>query len=177
VGKAMILNWKQYLNDVDDSHTMTTDKKHIAMLCDIVENKEYSILELGSYLGISTAALALASPKSSIIAVDLCDHIPNSYRINYWDNLGIKNIKAVQQYAQAFLINTNSNFDFIFHDAVHGNRAINEYLLCSEKTKILAIHDFEHLSVEYQNKISGLFSNTIIDTDTKNRQLFIGLKE
>lgn len=171
-----MLSYIDYLKTVDASHPMTTDVKHIKMLCDLVVNKNYNVLELGSYLGISAAAIALASPQSSIISVDLSDRIPVSQRNTYWKSLGITNITGISDSAMNF-IKRSATYDFIFHDAIHGNSAMFEYLLCAQKTNILGIHDFEQLNEENRNTLKNLFAKTLVDFDNKGRCLFIGFKE
>lgn len=170
------MNWLDFVNNIDDSHQMTTDKNHIKKLCELVYSFNYKILELGSHAGISTAALALASPTSTIDSVDLCDTIPEYVRVDYWKSLDINNIKPFSCSADMFLQNNTNYYDFIFHDAVHGYRAMNEYITCSNKCDILAIHDFEQLSNSDQQIIVSQFKYHILDTDHKNRMLFIGFK-
>jgi predicted O-methyltransferase YrrM len=46
------------------------------------------ILELGSHAGISTAALAIAAPESTVVSVDLCDTVCEDDRLAYWQLLG-----------------------------------------------------------------------------------------
>ena len=60
------MTWNEYLATIDASHPMTTAPKHIAELCEIVAGKDWRILELGSHAGLSTAALAIAAPESTI---------------------------------------------------------------------------------------------------------------
>lgn len=169
-------NWIEYIDSIDDSHQMTTDKNHIKYLCEIIVNKSYNVLELGSYLGISTAGLALSSPESKIYSVDLSDHIPEQYRKMYWDSLGIKNISAFSCSSSEFLMKNDKHYDFIFHDTIHGSQAMNEYLHCVHICDILAIHDFEQISDCEQQKIITNFNSHIINLDKKNRALFIGWK-
>jgi predicted O-methyltransferase YrrM len=171
------MNWNKYVKNIDDSHQMTTDKKHIHKLCDLVNGYSYKILELGSHAGISTAALALASPNSTVDSVDLCDTIPQHARVSYWNSLGIKNITPFACSAEQFLNQTNTYYDFIFHDAVHGSKAMNEYIQCSNICNILAIHDFEQLSKLEQDIVSTKFKSHLIDIDLKGRMLFIGFKQ
>lgn len=168
------MNWIDYVDNIDDSHQMTTDKNHIKKLCDLVHGHSYNILELGSHAGISTAGLALASPESSIDSVDLCDTIPERCRVEYWSSLGIKNITPFACSAQQFLDHNTKHYDFIFHDAMHGSRAMHEYLVCANISDILAIHDFEQLAQNEMDYIINHFKYHILDSDFKNRILFIG---
>lgn len=171
------MNWIDYVNQIDDSHRMTTDKEHIRKLCELVVGFKYKILELGSHAGISTAGLALASPNSSIDSVDLCDTIPETTRISFWKSLGINNITPFGCSALSFLQTNTNHYDFIFHDAMHGSQALNEYMLCSRLCDILAIHDFEQLSNLEQDQVSSQFKYHLLDSDSKGRVLFIGWKK
>jgi hypothetical protein len=67
-------------------------------------------------------------------------------------------------------------FDFIFHDAVHGPTAFFEYLGCAEIASGLAIHDYELLPAEMQAAVAAKFSHTTTDADSKGRVLFMGWK-
>ena len=174
-----MINYNLYLDQVDDSHQMTTHKDHIRKICDVVQNSKMNILELGSHAGISTAALALAAPESKITSVDLSDTIPEQNRVKYWESLGIANITPVSCDAGWFLrsLKSNEKYNLIFHDAMHGPGVMPEYLMCAEKSDILAIHDFEQLRENQQEELANLFQEYIIDQDIKNRVLFIGFKK
>lgn len=171
------MDWIDYVNEIDDSHQMTTDKKHIKILCEMVSDKNYSIVEFGSHAGISTAALALSSPKSTIKSVDLCDSIPENFRTRYWSSLGITNIMPIPCSTIDFLNRNKSYYDFIFHDAVHGMRAMKEYLMCCNICHTLAIHDFEKLPPSSQEIIISKFNNHILDHDKLGRFLFVGFNK
>jgi hypothetical protein len=169
--------WREFVDFLDDSHPMTTDKRHIGMLCEAVEGQEWRILELGSHAGLSTAAMALAAPGSTITAVDLCDTVSEAMRTTYWSTLGLTNIEPVAASAADFLSSClPRQFDFVFHDAVHGPAAFFEYLGCAEITSGLAIHDYEQLPAEMQAAIVAKFSTTTTNADGKGRVLFMGWK-
>jgi predicted O-methyltransferase YrrM len=143
------MTWNDYLATVDCSHQMTTAREHIAELCEIVQNKQLRVLELGSHAGISTAAMAIAAPESTIVSVDLCDTVPQANRVAYWESVGAANIQPVADDAERFLRDSQlhlEEWDVIFHDAAHGDGVMHEYLTAAGITKILAIHDFELLS-------------------------------
>jgi hypothetical protein len=125
----------------------------------------------------SAAAMAWAAPGSTITAVDLCDTVSEAMRATYWATLGITNIKPVAASAGEFLSSClPGQFDFIFHDAVHGQAAFFEYMGFAEITSGLAIHDYEQLPDEMQQAISAKFSTTATDADGKGRVLFVGWK-
>jgi predicted O-methyltransferase YrrM len=171
------MTWVEYLATIDASHPMTTAPKHIAELCEIVAGKDWRILELGSHAGLSTAALAIAAPESTIVSVDLCDTIPQETREEYWRLLGIENIQPVCDDAKRFLWESSLHleaWDLIFHDAVHGEAALNEYLTAAAMTDILAIHDFEQLGSTSQAAVKSRFFFTTETTDDRGRTLFVG---
>jgi predicted O-methyltransferase YrrM len=156
---------------------MTTAPKHIAELCEIVAGKDWRILELGSHAGLSTAALAIAAPESTIVSVELCDTIPQETREEYWRLLGIENIQPVQDDAARFLWESMHHleaWDLIFHDAVHGESALNEYLTAAAMTDILAIHDFEQLGSTSRREVRSRFYFYSESADEKGRTLFVG---
>lgn len=170
-------DWREFVDSIDDSHPMTTDRRHIRMLCEAVKGLSWRILELGSHAGLSTAAMALAAPASTITAVDLCDTVGEAMRTTYWATLGITNIKPVAGSAGDFLSSClPGQFDFVFHDAVHGPAAFFEYLGCAEIASGLAIHDFEQLPPEMQQAVTAKFSHTATDADGRGRVLFMGWK-
>ena len=156
---------------------MTTDPKHIAMLCGIVEGMEYRILEFGSHAGISAAAMALAAPLSQVVAVDLCDTVPEAARVAYWQSLEIANVVPVAAATVTYLEQCPpGEFEVVFHDAVHGVAAFLEYLGCAEIAKVVAIHDFEQLPEDMQSAVSAKFQWTTKDADSKGRVLFVGYR-
>lgn len=171
------MSWHDFVDSIDDSHPMTTDRRHIRMLCEAVKGQAWRILELGSHAGLSAAAMALAAPRGTITAVDLCDTVAEAMRTVYWASLGITNIQPVAGSAGDFLATcTRGQFDFIFHDAVHGPAAFFEYMGCAEIAGGMAIHDFEQLPAEMQAAVAAKFSHSATDSDLKGRVLFMGWK-
>lgn len=174
------MTYHEYLSSIDDSHQMTTAREHIAQLCEIVAGKEWRILELGSHAGISTAALAIAAPESTVVSVDLCDTVCEADRVAYWSLLGIENIQPVEDDAGRFLRQCQLGlepWDFIFHDAAHGDAVLPEYLTAAGMCDVLAIHDWEQLSDASQNAIRSRFK-AVLEThrDSRGRQMFVGFK-
>jgi predicted O-methyltransferase YrrM len=171
------MTWQDYLASIDDSHQMTTAREHIAELCRLVEGRELRILELGSHAGISTAALAIAAPESTIVSVDLCDTIPEETRVEYWSLLGIENIQPVRDDAGRFLRQSQlglDDWDLIFHDAVHGEAAWHEYLTASGICRMLAIHDWEQLGETSRESVRSRFAGWQESMDDRGRFLFLG---
>ena len=173
------MTYDEYLRGVDCSHQMTTAPEHIAALCEVVAGKNWEVLELGSHAGISTAALALAAPESNVVSVDLCDTIPEVVRVKYWSTLGIANIKPVSGDAWEFLRwcqKKSIAWDFVFHDAAHGDGVLHEYTLAASMTRVLVIHDWEQLSPSSRAAVSQRFREWTATPDTQGRELFIGRK-
>lgn len=173
------MTWEAFLASIDDSHQMTTAREHIADLCRIVHGQDWRILELGSHAGLSTAALAIAAPQSTVVSVDLCDTVPESHRVAYWDTIGLENIQPVQADAGRFLRDCQLGlepWDVIFHDAVHGEAALPEYMTAAGMCSILAIHDFEQLRPASQEQVASRFVSVATSDDTRGRRLFVGWK-
>ena len=166
------MTYREYLAQIDDSHPMTTAVMHIDVLCRAARQVD-SILELGSHAGISAAAMALANPQATVIAVDLCDTVPESQRVDYWKSLGIESIHPVAASAGDYL-KTAPRFGMIFHDAVHGDAAMDEYKRAVDLCDILAIHDFERLSQGNQALLRGMFASHEATADARGRVLFVG---
>lgn len=161
---------------IDDSHPMTTWRGHIAAVAYAARNAK-TILELGSHQGFSTAAIAISAPQARIVSVDLCDTVPQEQRVEYWKSLGLKNIYPVKNDAACYLaqcLRAGDKFDFIFHDAMHGDAAADEYIACAEIAKTLAIHDWEQLGTEYQDDILNRVAHWEATADAKGRFLFLG---
>jgi len=174
------MTYRQFLAGVDDSHQMTTAREHVAYLCDIVAGQEWRILELGSHAGISTAALAIAAPESAVVSVDLCDTVSDAERLEYWELLGLENIQPVQADAARFLRDCQlrlESWDFIFHDAAHGDAVLPEYLTAAGMCDTLAIHDWEQLSDAAAFAVRSRFANChVLEPDSRGRVLFVGAR-
>lgn len=171
------MTWTEFLDTVDDSHQMTTAREHIGELCQIVAGQQWRILELGSHAGISTAALAIAAPESTVVSVDLCDTVPEEHRLAYWHVLGLENVEPVRDDAGRFLRQSQlllEHWDFVFHDAAHGDAVMPEYLTAAGLTDRLAIHDFEQLGSSSQQQLRRMFPVTNETEDCRGRVLFVG---
>ena len=174
------MNYAEYLSLVDDSHPMTTSRGHIAEICQACAGSAGSILELGSHAGISAAAIAMAAPRAKVIAVDLCDTVPERNRVAYWFGLRLQNITPVRADAGQYLrdaVAIGLTYDVIFHDARHGESVVGEYVLAASLCATLIIHDFEQLSHESHQRVALLFASFTTSVDKKGRMLFIGHKE
>jgi len=178
--RANNVNYTEYLSLIDDSHPMTTSRGHIAEVCKACAGSAGTILELGSHAGISAAAIAMAAPQARVIAVDLCDTVPQQNRVSYWFGLGLQNITPACDDAGQYLREAQANglrYDVIFHDARHGESVVGEYVLAASLCSTLIIHDFEQLSNESRQRVALLFPFLTTSVDEKGRMLFIGRKE
>lgn len=173
-----MIHWVAYSEAIDDSHPMTTSKKHIRMLQEIVVGwRDATVLELGSHAGLSVAAMALAAPEARFISVDLCDTVPEAARVAHWADIGLTNITAVAGDAGKYLAGcTADSYSMVFHDAIHGPDAFREYLRCAVVAKIVVIHDFEQLPQSMQWSLYDRFGRIRTDRDDLGRVLFVGVR-
>lgn len=172
------MTYGEYLAGIDDSHQMTTAREHIEDVCRLCVGAE-RVLELGSHMGISTAAIAMALGGGEVVSVDLCDSVPQGVRESYWGSLGVgPRIRAVAGDAGAFIATSaaaGDRYDVIFHDARHGDSAVGEYMACATIADKVAIHDWEQLSPEYRRLVSSAFKyHAVPPADSRGRELFIG---
>lgn len=172
------MTYLEYLAGIDDSHQMTTAREHIAEVCRLATGAA-SVLELGSHAGLSTAAIALAVPSATVVSVDLCDTVPEAHRLRYWEEVGVAGtIQAVSGDAGAYLAQSEArgdHWDVIFHDARHGDGAVDEYLACARIADRVAIHDWDQLSADARCRVSQAFKVFVLpDADSRGRQLFLG---
>lgn len=174
----LLLATRQDILKLDDSHGYTTDINHIYELFNAaLERKCKSIVEIGSYLGVSTLALSYVNRfhPIHITSVDLCDEIDSTHRQKYWSKRDVDFIESIDCSTQNFIDmakQTKSKFDFIFHDAQHGDIVVNEYISLSTLINtggILAMHDLDQISdlPALIRKIN--FSHYRLLTDNKKR--------
>ncbi|MBJ2174591.1 class I SAM-dependent methyltransferase [Aureibaculum sp. A20] len=87
-------------------------------------------LEIGTSLGISTAAMHLANPKNSITTLEGC---PNTAQIakNSFETFELKNITIViGSFAETLpKVLKNKTYDFIYFDGNHQKQATIDYFL------------------------------------------------
>lgn len=133
------------LNSLDYSHIYTTALKHILEIHESASKYSGGLaLELGSYLGHSTLAIALAG--LDVVVYDTDDTVKDKredllseFNVEWHCKLSIEATKEVRQ------------FDFIFHDSDHGDKMIEEMTdLFNNKLKeggLMMIHDAELLSL------------------------------
>jgi hypothetical protein len=98
----------------------------------------------------------------------------------YTTLLNLANITPVRADAGQYLRNAEVlgyQYDVIFHDALHGESVVGEYVLAASLCTTLIIHDFEQLTPESRQRVALLFNSFTTSVDEKGRMLFIGHKE
>lgn len=87
------------------------------------------IVELGTCLGITTAYMASASPKSEIITIEGCPETAGIARENF-ETLNLKNIELkVGNFDEQFpeILESRDTIDFLFIDGNHKKEATLDY--------------------------------------------------
>lgn len=88
-----------------------------------------TILEIGTSLGLATAALALGNPKAKVVTIEGC---PNTATIaqNQLTEFDCSNVENVISEFESFLISENiqaTNYNLIYFDGNHSKKATLEY--------------------------------------------------
>lgn len=130
------------------------------------------ILEIGTHIGSSTVAIAMAlkgGQNKQLITVDINN--VNSRNEKIWLNFGSKNspeqnleklnlknyVKFVVSDSRKYMTNTKNKFDFIFLDGDHRTKSIYNEIILSinllEKNGILVLHDYTDNN--YLSSIAG----------------------
>jgi predicted O-methyltransferase YrrM len=140
------------LSSLDYSHPWCLSQSDCAHLYEAaIESQAKSIVELGTFHGVSAVALQLAANQlgASFVTVDSDEYSKPEDRLRTWQAAGLKDIRSTRADVVDFLRGLTETVDFIFHDSAHGDRALGEYKLCWEKLSprgVLAVHDVDHLS-------------------------------
>jgi len=137
---------EEYIAATDWSDLYSTDPGAVRAICMAAASvSPATILELGSHRGLTAAALSLACPWASVTAVDLGGEVAPEVRIAHYDSIGVPVVDV--QCSSAEYLARCGECDVIFHDSIHGEAAIDEYLAAWEKTrKILVVHDWEQVN-------------------------------
>lgn len=80
-----------------------------------------NILELGTSLGLGTAALAIATKTGNVTTVDGCEETLEKAKC-YFSQFDIKNIITERNTFSEFLSDNTKKYDFIFIDGDHNGR-------------------------------------------------------
>ena len=104
-------------------------KKRAALLIRLIAYlKPKSILELGTSVGLSTAALSIGNPNASIITIEGCKNTAKKAEELFYE-FKLSNIKLINSEFKDALpkIVTNATFDFIYFDGNHQKEATLNY--------------------------------------------------
>jgi predicted O-methyltransferase YrrM len=90
--------------------------------------KPKNILEMGTSLGIASAAMAIAYPNASITSLEGCPETSKKAQ-EYFDKFQLNQIQLVvgEFSSQLPIILKNSDFDFIYFDGNHQKNATLDY--------------------------------------------------
>ncbi|MBP6182855.1 class I SAM-dependent methyltransferase [Flavobacterium sp.] len=135
------------------------------------EQAKQSILEIGTSLGLATAALALGNPKASITTLEGC---PNTREIakNQLQLLNINNVKSiVTEFSEYFKNLKPKTQNLIYFDGNHSKKATLDYfelLLPTITNETVWIFDDIHWSAEMQEawKIIKIHPKVTVTIDT-----------
>lgn len=164
------INPHAILFGLDYSHLWTTDVRHIWDIHDEAAKHKGRALELGSYMGHSTLALALAGLDVTVYDIDTTMF---PYRRDLLKRNGFK-AKWINNYSQKALDWEQQDFTVIFHDAEHGNQIIPELVEMWDKLLlsggVLIVHDTEQLNMF---DLANRLGHPVIKStrDERNREL------
>ncbi len=121
--------------------------------------KPESILEIGTSVGLATAALSAGNPTSQITTLEGCPETSKTAQLQF-KNFGLENIHAIVSEFETFLDNRNPTTDnqqptyqLIYFDGNHQKRATLQYfdlLLSTATNDSVWIFDDIHWSVEME---------------------------
>ena len=136
--------------------TAGISSKRAALLYRIVNYfQPNSILEIGTSLGLATAALSLGNPKSKIISLEGCTNTSNQCQLQL-DKFNFKNVSLITTEFSKFLnpiALKNTNFDLIYFDGNHSKKATLDYfemLLPTITNNVIWIFDDIHWSLDME---------------------------
>ena len=114
-----------------------------------------NILEIGTSLGLATAALALGNTNAKVITIEGCPNTANTAQ-NQLDKFDCKNVENIISEFESFLISENLNskiYDLIYFDGNHSKKATLTYfelLLPTINNDSVWIFDDIHWSPEME---------------------------
>jgi len=88
-----------------------------------------TILEIGTSLGLATAALALGNLKAKVVTIEGCPNTANIAQ-NQLTEFDCNNVESVISEFESFLISENiqaTNYNLIYFDGNHSKKATLEY--------------------------------------------------
>lgn len=103
-------------------------KRAVLLIRLITYFKPKTILELGTSVGLSTAALSIGNPKASIITIEGCKNTAKKAE-ELFSEFKLSNIKLINREFKDALpkLVTNTTFDFIYFDGNHQKEATLNY--------------------------------------------------
>lgn len=152
-----------FLMNQDYSHAYTTPLEHILDIYnEVLIRKPASIMELGTYRGLASIAMARAQKKAGIKpAVETFDtqrHPELLFEPGITSGIFLHispSLKALcREYCRHW-----ATYNFIFHDSVHAHQAVPEYHIawhCVKSGGCLCIHDWNQVK-EYEFGILETF--------------------
>ncbi|WP_264553784.1 O-methyltransferase [Flavobacterium sp. N2038] len=114
-----------------------------------------NVLEIGTSLGLATAALALGNPKAKVYTVEGCPQTANIAK-EHLNRFDCNNVENVISEFESFLISENLHntiFDLIYFDGNHSKKATLKYfevLLQTVNNDSVWIFDDIHWSLEME---------------------------
>lgn len=131
-------------------------QKRAALLFRVVKyfNAE-NLLEIGTSLGLATAALSVGNPSAKITTLEGCAETSKTAQLQF-KSFGLENIQAVATEFEAFLNNhqpSTINYQLIYFDGNHQKQATLQYfelLLPTITNDSVWIFDDIHWSVEME---------------------------
>ncbi|SHH36466.1 O-methyltransferase [Flavobacterium defluvii] len=114
-----------------------------------------NVLEIGTSLGLATAALALGNTNAKVITIEGCPNTANVAQ-NELDRFDCKNVENIVSEFESFLISENLNskiYDLIYFDGNHSKKATLTYfeiLLQTINNDSVWIFDDIHWSPEME---------------------------
>lgn len=88
-----------------------------------------NILEIGTSLGLATAALALGNTEAKVMTIEGCPNTANTAQ-NQLDKFDCKNVENIISEFESFLISENldsKSYDLIYFDGNHSKKATLTY--------------------------------------------------
>ena len=121
--------------------------KRATLIANLMKYFEFKkVLEIGTSLGIATAAMSYGNPKSEIISLEGCKETANVAR-DYFQKFKLNNIELIVGEFKDTLpkVLKNNTFDLIYFDGNHQKEATIEYfnqcLLAKQNNSIFIFDD------------------------------------
>lgn len=126
--------------------------------------KPQNILEIGTSVGLATAALHCGNPEANITTVEGCEQTSNVASEQFM-KFGFTNTKFVVSEFDHFLKTVDSKYDLIYFDGNHQKEATLSYfetLLATTTNNTVWIFDDIHWSNEMQEAWEIIIKNPLV---------------